>query len=204
MKLYYKPGACSLASHIALLEVEAEFELIEVDTDLGQTKSGKDYKKINPKGYVPALELKTGDVLTEGASILQYIADQHPEKELAPQTGSVSRARLHEHLNYTASELHKAFGPFFSNAATDEDKIKAGENVARKFDYLETLLSDGRNYLLGNVFSVADAYMFVVINWSNFVGIVLHKWPNIDRYAARIASRKTAQTAMKAEGLVYG
>lgn len=202
MKLYYKPGACSLASHIALLEVEAEFELIEVDTDLGQTKSGKDYKKINPKGYVPALELETGDVLSEGASILQYIADQHPERELAPQTGSVARARLHEHLNYTASELHKAFGPFFSNAATHEDKIKAGENVARKFDYLETLLSDGRNYVLGDKFSVADTYLFVVINWSNFVGIDLHKWPNIDRFTARIASRETARTAMKAEGLV--
>lgn len=202
MKLYYKPGACSLASHIALLEVKAEFELIEVDTDLGQTKSGDDFRKINPKGYVPALELETGDILTEGASILQYIADQHPERELAPQSGSVARARLHEHLNYTASELHKAFGPFFSDAATDEDKIKAGENVAGKFDYLEALLSDGRNYVLGNMFSVADAYMFVVINWSNFVGIDLQKWPNIDRFAARIAGRKTAQTAMATEGLI--
>lgn len=202
MKLYYKPGACSLASHIALLEVKAEFELIEVDTDLGQTKSGDDFRKINPKGYVPALELETGDILTEGASILQYIADQHPERELAPQSGSVARARLHEHLNYTASELHKAFGPFFSDGATDEDKIKAGENVAGKFDYLEALLSDGRNYVLGNMFSVADAYMFVVINWSNFVGIDLQKWPNIDRFAARIASRRTAQTAMTTEGLI--
>ncbi len=202
MKLYYKPGACSLASHIALLEVKAEFELIEVDTDLGQTKSGDDFRTINPKGYVPALELETGDILTEGASILQYIADQHPERELAPQSGSVARARLHEHLNYTASELHKAFGPFFSDGATDEDKIKAGENVAGKFDYLEALLSDGRNYVLGNMFSVADAYMFVVINWSNFVGIDLQKWPNIDRFAARIASRETAQTAMTTEGLI--
>lgn len=202
MKLYYKPGACSLASHIALLEVKAEFELIEVDTDLGQTKSGDDFRTINPKGYVPALELETGDILTEGASILQYIADQHPERELAPQSGSVARARLHEHLNYTASELHKAFGPFFSDGATDEDKIKAGENVAGKFDYLEALLSDGRNYVLGNMFSVADAYMFVVINWSNFVGIDLQKWPNIDRFAARIASRRTAQTAMTTEGLI--
>lgn len=202
MKLYYKPGACPLASHIALLEVGATFELEEVDTDTGQTKSGQDYKKINPKGYVPALELDSGDILTEGASILQYIADQHPQSGLAPKTGTVARARLHEHLNYTSSELHKAFNPFFSRTATDEDKSKAGANVATKFDYLNGLLGDGRKFLLGDDFTVADAYMFAVSNWSNFLGIDLKTWPNVDAFVLRVANRPAAQAAMKAEGLI--
>lgn len=202
MKLYYKPGACSLASHIALLEVDADFELVEVDTKLGQTKSGEDYNKINPKGYVPALKLDEGDILTEGASILQYIADQHPDSDLAPQTGSIERARLHEHLNYTASELHKAFGPFFSSSSTDDDKLKASKNVASKLDYLEKLLADGRAYVLGDKFSVADTYMFVVINWSNFVGIDLQKWTHVASFVARVANRSTTKTAMGAEGLL--
>lgn len=202
MKLYYKPGACSLASHIVLLEVGAIFELEEVDTDTGQTKSGRDYNKINLKGYVPALELDSGEILTEGASILQYIADQHPQSGLAPKVGTVARARLHEHLNYTGSELHKAFGPFFSSAASDEDKVKARVNVATKFDYLNELLGDGRKFLLGDVFSVADAYMFVVSNWSNFVGIDLKRWSNVDAFVLRVANRPATQAAMKAEGLI--
>lgn len=202
MKLYYKPGACPLASHIILHEVGATFELDEVDTDAGRTKTGLDYKKINPKGYVPALELDSGEVLTEGASILQYIADQYPESGLAPATGTVARARLQEYLNYVGSELHKAFGPFFSSSATDEDKKEAGLNVAKKFDYVNDLLSDGRTYLLGDKFSVADAYMFVVSNWSNFVGVDLKKWPNVAAFVERVAKRPAAQAAMKAEGLV--
>jgi len=202
MKLFYKPGACSLASHIVLHEVGASFETDEVDTDAGRTKSGLDYKKINPKGYVPALELDSGEVLSEGASVLQYIADQHPESDLAPATGTIARARLQEYLNYTASELHKAFGPFFSGTATDEDKKRAGLNVAKKFDYVDELLGDGRAYLLGDKFSVADAYLFVVSNWSNFVGIDLKKWPNVAAFVERVAQRPAAQTAMKAEGLI--
>lgn len=202
MKLYYKPGACSLASHIALLDVGAKFELVEVDTELGRTKSGVDYTNINPKGYVPALELDNGDVLTEGASILQYIADQHPERSLAPKTGTIARARLHEHLNYTSSELHKAFGPFFSSIATEEDKLKATTNVTHKFDYLEEVLSDQRRYLLGEEFSVADTYMFVVSNWANYVGIDLKKWPNVAIYVENIANRPAAKAAMTAEGLL--
>lgn len=202
MKLFNKPGACSLASHIILNEVDATFELDEVDTDLGKTKSGLDYAKINPKGCVPALELDTGEILTEGASILQYIADQHPQSGMTPAVGTVARARLHEYLNYTSSELHKAFNPFFSSAASDEDKEKAGVNVAQKFDYLNVLLSDGRTYLLGDHFSVADAYLFVVSNWSNFVGIDLKNWPNIAAFVDRVANRPAAQAAMKAEGLI--
>jgi glutathione S-transferase len=202
MKLFNKPGACSLASHIILKEVGIAFDLEEVDTEMGQTKSGLDYKKINPKGYVPALELDTGEILTEGASILQYIADQHPKSGLAPKVGTMERARLQEYLNYTGSELHKAFGPLFSSKATEEDKTKAGLNVAQKFDYLNDLLADGRTYLLGDSFSVADSYLFVVSNWSNFVGIDLKKWPHVAAFVERIASRPAAQAAMKAEGLL--
>jgi len=202
MKLYMKPGACPLASHIILHELGLEFELDEVDTHAGLTKSGLDYKIINPKGYVPALQLDTGEVLTEGASILQYLADQHPEKGLAPKTGTVARARLHEYLNYTGSELHKAFGPFFSSDASDAEKEKAGATVAGKFDYLNALLGDGRTYLLGDNFSVADAYLFVVSNWANFTGIDLKKWPHVAAFVSRVSNRPAAQAAMKAEGLI--
>lgn len=202
MKLFNKPGACSLASHIVLKEVDAAFDLVEVDTDAGRTMSGMDYKKINPKGYVPALKLDSGEILTEGAAILQYIADQNPQSGLAPKVGTVARARMQEYLNYTGSELHKAFGPFFSGTATEDHKAKAGVNVAAKFDYLNDLLADGRTYLLGDNFSVADAYLFVVSNWSNFVGIDLKAWPNVATYVDRVANRPAAQAAMKAEGLI--
>ena len=202
MKLFNKPGACSLASHIVLHELDLKFELDEVDTDNGVAKSGLDYKTINPKGYVPALQLDTGEILTEGASILQYLADQHPEKGLAPKVGTVARAHLHEYLNYTGSELHKAFSPFFSSGASDEDKKKAGANVARKFDYLNALLGDGRTYLLGDNFSVADSYLFVVSNWANFTGIDLKKWPHVAAFVERVSNRPAAQAAMKAEGLI--
>jgi glutathione S-transferase len=202
MKLFNKPGACSLASHIILNEVGVMFELDEVDTDMGRTKSGLDYTKINPKGYVPALELTSGEVLTEGGAILQYIADQHPQCGLTPAVGTIARARLQEYLNYTSSELHKAFGPFFSSTASDDDKETARANVAMKFDYLNELFDDGRTYLLGDKFSVADSYLFVVSNWSNFVGIDLKNWPNIAEFVDRVANRPATQAAMKAEGLL--
>lgn len=202
MILFYKQGACSLASHIILHEVNTAFQLDEVDTDSGFAKSGLDYKTVNPKGYVPALGLDSGEVLTEGTSILLYLADQHPECGLAPSAGTLARARLHEYLNYTSSELHKAFGPFFSSSATDEDKTQAGTNVAAKFDYLETLLSDGRTYLLGDRFTVADAYLFVVSNWSNFIGVELQKWPNVAGFVGRVTERPATQAALTAEGLI--
>lgn len=202
MKLFYKPGACSLATHITLNEIAATFEIESVDTDAGKTSSGLDFRTINPKGYVPALRLGSGEVLTEGAAILQNLADNHPQYGLAPKPGSVERARLQEYLNYSSSELHKAFTPFFTASATEQDKEKAAKNVAGKFNYLEALFADGRAYLLGADFSVADAYLFVVCNWSNFVGIDLKAWPSLAAFVERTSQRPSAQAAMKAEGLI--
>lgn len=200
MKLFYKPGACSLATHITLNEIAAAYEIDSIDTDAGKTSAGVDFKTINPKGYVPALQLASGEVLTEGAAILQYLADNHPQHGLAPAAGTVARTRLQEYLNFTSSELHKAFTPFFTASATTQDKEKAAKNVAAKFNYLEALFSDGRAYLLGAEFSVADAYLFVVCNWSNFVGVDLINWPSLAAFVQRTSERPSAQAAMKAEG----
>lgn len=202
MKLYFKPGACSLASHLILREVNADFELSHVDTDLKTTAEGEDYTKINENGYVPALQIQSGDVLTEGAAILQYIAEQNPGSGLIPAAGTLARARVQEYLNYTASELHKAFGPLFSSVATDIEKEQAKSNVSKKFHYLEKHLADGRSYLVGDAFSVADAYLFVVSNWANFVGIELTQWPHLEAFVQRVAERPSAQQAMRAEGLI--
>jgi len=202
MKLYYKPGACSLATHIVLREIGNDFEYESVDTDIQKTETGDDFTKINSKGYVPVLSLENGQKLTEGAAILQYLADQHPETDFAPKPGTLERARLQEHLNFVSSELHKAFGPLFTADATDEEKIVAKKNVAKKMDHIETLLSDGRKYLLGDKFSVADAYLFVVTNWANPTGIELNKWANISAFHARVVGREKVQDAMRAEGLL--
>ena len=202
MKLYYKPGACSLASHIILKEIGNDFEIEGVDTEKQITESGDDFSRINPKGYVPVLRLDDGKTLTEGAAILQYLADQNPEAGLAPESGTLERARLQEHLNYTSTELHKAFGPFFSPEASDEEKQKAKNNVERKMDHFESIFDDGRNYLIGDKFSVADAYFFVVSNWAIPTGIGLDKWPRIADFSTRVAGREKVQNAMRAEGLV--
>ncbi|MEL6964408.1 MAG: glutathione transferase GstA [Pseudomonadota bacterium] len=202
MRLFYKPGACSLASHIVLHQLGIPFDIERVDTAKGRTETGRTFRDISANGYVPALELTSGDVLTEGAAILQYLADQHPEQRLVPTAGTLSRARVQEHLNFISSELHKAFSPLFSTQATDGDKARAVENVARRLDYIETILGDGRNYLVEDRFSVADAYLFVVCNWANVVGIDLAAWPHVQAFVARIAALPSAQAAMKAEGLI--
>lgn len=202
MKLYYKPGACSLASHIILKEIGHDFEIESVDTDNQVTESGADFAKINPKGYVPALSIDGGKILTEGAAVLQYLADQNPEAGLAPEPGTLERARLQEHLNFTSTELHKAFGPFFSPNASDEEKYGAKENVGRKMDHFESIFDDGRKYLLGDKFSVADAYFFVVSSWATPTGIALDQWPRIAAFSKRVAEREKVQDAMRAEGLL--
>lgn len=203
MKLYYKPGACSLASHIALTETGAAFDIEKVDTAEKRTESGKDYLTVNPNGYVPALELDSGDIITEGPAILQYIADTNKGAGLAPEGGTLERARVNQVLNYVGSELHKAFSVFFSGKELDGEARKAAEaGVAKRFNYIENVLSDGRDYITGDNFTIADSYLFVVSNWSNFVGIDLKQWPKLSAFVARVAARPAAQKAMGAEGLL--
>jgi glutathione S-transferase len=202
MKLYYSPGACSLSPNIILREAGIPFELERVDNSTKKTETGADFAKVNPKGYVPTLRLDDGQVLTEGAAIVQYIADQRPETGLAPRGGTIERARVQEHLNFTASEIHKAFGPLFSPDTTDAGKQAAMANVGRKLDHMERVLSDGRAYLLGDHFSVADAYLFVVSTWTKPTGIGLTKWPHLAKFVERVAARPKVREAMKAEGLL--
>ncbi len=201
MKLYYLPGACSLASHIALREARASFELDRLDKASKKTAAGDDFLAINPKGYVPALTLDGGDVLTEGAAILQFIADQNPAADLAPAAGTLERARLQEYLNYVATELHKSFSPLFAPESSEEMKTAARKQVAQRLDLVERWLSDGRPYLLGDTFSVADAYLFTVVNWSFPTNISLESWPHVAAYHQRIAGRDSVKAALKAEGL---
>jgi glutathione S-transferase len=201
MKLYYSPGACSLASHIVLHEVGAAFDIERVDTAAKVTQSGANYLDINSKGAVPVLDLGKGEILTEGAAILQHIADSHGRQDLAPEAATLARARVMEALNFVASELHKAFGPLFDSASNGEEKNAARRNVGRKFDWLEQKLSDGRLYLTGNDFTVADAYAFVVSNWANSTGIPLDRWPRLQAFVGCVAARPSVARAMQAESL---
>jgi len=203
MKLYYKPGACSMAAHIVFNEIGLSFDLDKVDTSSGKTESGGDFRKISPNGYVPALVTNGGDVITENPAVLQYLADRVPEAGLAPANGTLERTRLQEALNFVSSELHKAFGPFFSGTDLDlEAKTQAHDNVARRIDHIERSLADGRVYLLGETFTVADAYAFVVLNWANFVGIDLAPWPKTRAYVTLMAARPSVVKAMITEGLI--
>ncbi len=202
MKLYYSPGACSLSPHIALREAGLPFTLEKVDTKTGRTESGADYASVNPKGYVPALELEDGAVLTEGAVIAQYVADLAPEAGLAAQPGNFERTRLQEVMNYIASELHKTFTPLFLPATSEDGKLAAKAQLARKLAYVESLLADGRSYILGERFTVADGYLFTVANWSGHVDVPLEAFPKLRAFLARIGARETVQSAMRAEGLI--
>ena len=202
MKLYYAPGACSLSPHISLREAGVAFDLERVDTRTRTTASGADYLAVNPKGYVPALQLDGGEVLTEGAAVVQFIADRHPASGLAPANGTLERARLQEHLNFIASELHKAFTPLFDPSAPEAAKQAAPAAIARRLDHVERLLADGRSWLLGERFSVADAYLFTVANWTGPTGIGLDRWPKLAAFVARVAARPAVQAAMRAEGLL--
>lgn len=202
LTLYYKPGACSLASHIILRETDRDFSIEQVDTDAGTTETGKDFRQINPRGYVPALQAETGDILTEGAAILQHLADNRPEHGLAPEPGTIDRARMQEGLNFVASELHKAFSPLFSSATSEAEQQAAKQNVAAKLDHVNKMFEDGRDYIIGSDFTVADAYLFVVANWAHPTGIGLDRWPHVAAHAERVSARPAVQAAMKAEGLI--
>lgn len=200
MKLYIKPGACSMASHIILAEIGGDFAVEMVDTANGETASGANYREINPKGKVPALEVE-GEVLTEGPAILQFLGDRAANLGLAPTAGTMARARVNEVLNFTGTELHIAFGPLFSPSATDAQKEAARQAVAMKLDWLEGKLADGRAHLTGEAFTIADAYAFVVTNWANFTGIALSRWPLLSGFMARVGARPAVQRVLKAEGL---
>lgn len=200
MKLYIKPGACSMASHIVLTEIGGDFAVEMVDTEKGQTAGGANYRAINPKGKVPALEVE-GEVLTEGPAILQFLGDRAANLSLAPKAGTLARARVNEVLNFTGTELHIAFGPLFNPASTEAQKEAARAAVAGKLDWLEARLSDGRFHLTGADFTIADAYAFVVTNWANFTGIDLARWPHLQGFMARVAARSAVQKVLKAEGL---
>jgi glutathione S-transferase len=201
MKLYFAPGACSLSPHIVLREAGHIFELEQVNNAEKKTKSGMDYWTINAKGQVPVLELDNGERLTEGPVIVQYLADQKPATGLAPACGSVDRYRVQEWLNFTTSELHKTFGPIFRPTTPEEFKKLSKENLGKRFDWIEKQLA-GRAYLMGDKFTIADAYMFTVLRWSSRVEIDLAKWPNIKAYVDRVAARPKVQEAMKEEGLI--
>lgn len=200
MRLYFTPGACSLAPHIALREAGLDFELEQVDLQTKRTKSGADYTEVNPKGYVPALRLDDGQVLTEAATILQYVADQKPESGLAPAPGSIERYRLQEWLNFIATELHKGFSPLWKPDTPEAYKTVVKDNLAKRFSHLDQRLA-GNQYLVNDRFTVADAYAFVIANWAKHFGIDLAPWPNLAAHRDRVAARPKVQEALKAEGL---
>jgi glutathione S-transferase len=198
MKLYYTPGACSLASHIVLRELGLPFDAEAVDLVKKTTKSGQDFTAVNPKGYVPALVLDQGGTLTEGPAILQYLADLKPAQRLAPANGTLERYRLQEWLGFINSELHKAFGPLFNPSASADAKDGAKKLLARRFTWVDQELA-GRDYLTGSTFTVADAYLYTVLGWSGFTGFDLSPYPNLRAFQARIAERPSVKAAHAAE-----
>jgi glutathione S-transferase len=201
MKLYYFPAACSQASNIALREAGLKFELVKVDRHTKKAADGLDFNAVNPKGYVPALQLDDGQVLTENVAVLQYIADRNPAARLAPAAGTMERYRLMEWLSFINSEVHKTFAPLFRADAPEETKQYARKNLTERLDYLERALGK-REFLLGDGFTVADAYLFTVLSWGRHVKLDIGRWPQLERYAARIGARPHVIEALKTEGLV--
>jgi glutathione S-transferase len=201
MKLYYSPGACSLASHILLNETGTKHEAIKVNLGEHKTEKGEDYYGINPKGAVPALRLDNGEVLTEGAVILQYVGDHAAGSNVMPKAGSMERYRQAEWLNWIASEFHKPMGSFFNKAMTE----KAGDlnkiTVDKRLAHLDKHLAD-HEFLMGKTFTAADAYAFTILSWGGHAGIDTSKYKNVSAYMARVGARPSVQSAMKAEGLI--
>jgi glutathione S-transferase len=201
LKLFYKAGACSLASHIALQESGLPFEIEAVDLKTKLSASGADFTALNAKGYVPALLLDNGDVLTEGPAIMQYIADQAPARHLAPLNDGMARYRLQSWLTFIGTELHKNFTPFFNPAASSDWKAAAMANLERRLAYVAKEVDD-KQFLLGNEFSIGDAYLFTVLGWAKHIDLDLNKWPALVAYQSRVGARAGVQAALKAEGLI--
>lgn len=201
MKLYYAAGACSLSPHIVAQEAGIALELEKVDTKAKRTASGADYWAINPKGYVPALVLDNGELLTEGPAIVQYLADQKPESGLAPANGTAARYRLQEMLGYINSELHKTYTPLFKPETPDAVREERKEYLRKRYALIEQHLAK-HDWLLGDRFSVADAYLFTVTNWSRHVALDLSEFPALLTFQKRVGERPKVQAAMEAEGLL--
>ena len=200
MKLYYSPGACSLSPHIAAREAGLDIALEKVDLRAKKTETGRDFTTINPKGYVPALELDNGEVFTEGPAIVQYIADQKPEKKLAPANGTLERYRLQEMLGYINCEIHKTYSPLFRPDTTPEVKAEREAYLRKRYAPLEKQLA-GSSYLLGDTFTVADGYLFTVTNWTNRLKLDFSEFPNVLAFQKRVAERPGVHAALVAEGL---
>ena len=201
MKLYYSPGACSLSPHIVANEAGIPLELAKVDVQSKTVAREGDYWDVNPKGYVPALELDDGQVLTEGPAIVQYLADRAPDTGLAPANGSFERVRLQEALNYLTSEIHKSFSPLFRPDVLPAVREERLAYLAKRYALIEKQL-DGRRYLFGDRFTVADAYLFTLTRWARAVKLDLSGFPNLEAFQKRVGSRKAVLEAMRAEGLV--
>ncbi len=200
MKLYYSPGACSLSPHIALVESGLPFQAVLASTKSHKLQDGTDYYPINPKGYVPLLELDNGERLSEGPAIVQYIADQAPDRQLAPANGTMARYRLQEWLNFITSEVHKSYSPLFSPAQPEEAKQIFRDRLRQRYAWIDSQL-EGRDYLMGSTFTVADAYLFTVTRWAGFAGVSLDGLKWLAAFMARVAARPAVQDALKAEGL---
>ncbi len=201
MKLYYSPGACSLSPHIVLAESGLAFDLEKVNLAAKKTEHGADYWKINPKGYVPTLELDNGQLLTEGPAIVQYLADLVPQKKLAAPAGTLERYRLQEWLNFISTELHKSFSPLFNPKAPDDWKSMVRELLNRRLEIVARHL-EGRSYLMGEDFTVADAYLYTVLSWAKHVKLDLSSMPMLSAYMDRVAARPAVHATLVAEKLI--
>jgi glutathione S-transferase len=201
MKLYYSPGACSLSPHIVAREAGLDLELVLASTKTHQLQDGTDFYGIHAKGYVPLLELDDGQRLSEGPAIVQYLADQAPDRQLAPANGTMARYRLQEWLNFLTSELHKGFSPLFHPAMPEEAKALARTKLHERLKWVDAQL-EGRQYLMGDGFTVADAYLFTITNWGRLVGVDVSVYPHLVAYRERVSQRPAVQAAMKAEGLL--
>lgn len=201
MKLYYSPGACSLASHIAMNEAGMKVQLVKADTKTREVEGGGRLEDVNSKGYVPVLELDNGDRLTEGPAILQYVADQAPQSGLAPANGTLPRYELQSWLNYITSELHKTIGALFNPKLPAESQAFQRQNSLKRLKWVDEQLA-GRTFLTGDAFTVADAYLFVVTNWTSKVGIDISDLKNLQAFQGRVAARPAVQAALKEEGLI--
>ena len=199
MKLYYLSSACSLASNIALREAGLKFELVKVDRHTKKTADGLDFNEVNPKGYVPALTLDNGEVLTENVTVLQYIADRNPAAKLAPAAGTMERYRLMEWLSFINSELHKGFSPLFRQDAPEDTKQYARNHLTTRLDYLQRAFG-AKTFVMGEQFTVADAYLFTVLSWGGFANLDIGKWPQLKRFVERVGARPHVIEALKAEG----